>query len=322
MTSSIVIAESESGQRSYHVSGKTEATTALEDMRLQRMLGHIPALVHPNARSVLSWGFGAGVTAGSFVVHPGIEKMTICELEPLAPPASTTYFGKQNYNVMNDRRTRIIYDDARHFLITSKDKYDIITSDPLDPWAKGTATLYTREFFKAVKEHLNPGGIFGQFVQLYESNEAAVRSELATFFESFPNATVWSNNVNGQGYDLVLLGPKDSTVINVDELQKRLERSDHAAVSESLREIGLNSAVELLGTYLGRAGDFENWLEGAEINSDMNLRLQYIGGLGINAGAHENIYGTLLNHRRFPDGLFVGDAPRLQALRTILMARK
>jgi len=322
LSSSIVIAESNTGQRSYHVNGKTEATTALEDMRLQRMLGHIPALLHPNPRSVLSWGFGAGVTAGSFVVHPGIEQMVICELEPLAPPASTTYFGKQNYNVMNDSRTRVVYDDARHYLLTSKAKYDVITSDPLDPWAKGTATLYTREFFTAVKEHLNPGGIFGQFVQLYESNEAAVKSELATFLEAFPNATVWSNYANGQGYDLVLLGQKDPTAINVDALQERLERADHARVSESLSEIGFHSAVELLATYVGRAGDFAAWLKDAEINSDVNLRLQYVGGLGINAGTHENIYSSLLKHRRFPQDLFVGESPRMEALRTLVLARR
>jgi spermidine synthase len=321
MTSSIVIAESDTGQRSYHVNGKTEATTALEDMRLQRMLGHVPALVHPNPRSVLSWGFGAGVTAGSFVVHPGIEKMVICELEPLAPAAATIYFGEKNYNVMKDPRTRVVYDDARHYLQGSKDTYDIITSDPLDPWAKGTATLYTREFFRAVKAHLNPGGIFGQFVQLYESNDEAVKSELATFFEAFPHATVWSNNINGQGYDLVLLGQKDPGPINVDELQSRLERADHARVAASLQEIGLNSAVELLGTYVGRASDFAAWLADAEINSDVNLRLQYIGGLGINAGAHENILAALLKARAFPEGLFIGESPRMQALRTILRAR-
>jgi spermidine synthase len=194
VNSSIAIAESDMGQRSYHVSGKTEATTALEDMRLQRMLGHIPALLHENPKSILSWGFGAGVTAGSFVVHPGIEHMTICELEPLVLAASTQFFGRQNYNVMNDPRTRIVVDDARHYLLTTKDKFDIITSDPLDPWAKGTAALYTKEFFEAIKHHLNTSGIFAQFVQLYETNEEAVKSELATFSEVFTDVSFWSNS--------------------------------------------------------------------------------------------------------------------------------
>ncbi len=77
-------------------------------------------------------------------------------------------------------------DDARHFLLTTDEKFDAITSDPLDPWVKGAATLYTREFFDVVKRHLNPGGVVTLFVQLYESNEAAVKSEVATFLEGVP----------------------------------------------------------------------------------------------------------------------------------------
>ena len=97
-------------------------------------------------------------------------------------------------------------DDARHFLLTTKEKFDAVTSDPLDPWVKGAATLYTQEFFEVVKQHLNPGGVVTLFVQLYESNTDAVKSEIGTFFEAFPNGVVWGNTNNGQGYDLVLLG--------------------------------------------------------------------------------------------------------------------
>jgi spermidine synthase len=322
VNSSIAIAESDMGQRSYHVSGKTEATTALEDMRLQRMLGHIPALLHENPKSILSWGFGAGVTAGSFVVHPGIEYMTICELEPLVLAASTQFFGRQNYNVMNDPRTRIVVDDARHYLLTTKDKFDIITSDPLDPWAKGTAALYTKEFFEAIKHHLNTSGIFAQFVQLYETNEEAVKSELATFSEVFTDVSFWSNNVNGQGYDLVLIGRLNSAALNVDRIQERLDRPDHQQVLESIGEVGFHSAVELLATYLGRPSDLGTWLEDAQINRDTNLRLQYLGGMGLNAGTHEIIFREILKRRRFPSELFIGDNARVQALKTIVMSRR
>src|SRR5439155_6599074 len=136
----IVIAEGGSRQRTYYVNGKSQASNASLDMRLQRMLGHIPALIHPNPRSVLTVGFGAGVTAGSFVVHPEVDRIVICEIEPLVPPTATKYFGPQNYYVMNDPRTKIVYDDARHFVLTTPEKFDIITSDPIHPWVKGSAT--------------------------------------------------------------------------------------------------------------------------------------------------------------------------------------
>jgi spermidine synthase len=318
INTSIVIAESDGGQRAYYVNGKSQASNARLDMRLQRMLGHLPALIHPHPRSVLTIGFGAGVTAGSFVVHPEIEQMVICEIEPLVPPAATQYFGRENYNVLHDRRTEMVYDDARHYVLTTPRTFDIITSDPLDPWIKGTAALYTREFFESLSRHLNPGGMVSLFVQLYESDEPAVKSEIATFFDIFPNATVWSNNAGADGYDLVLLGKKDPPVINVDELQERLNRPDQAAVVQSLRDVEFRSAVELLASYIGRAADLQPYLADAEINRDRNLRLQYLAGIGLNAPAEQAIYRNIFRYRRFPEGLFVGTTTRVQALRTIL----
>jgi spermidine synthase len=318
LNTSIVIADSEKGQRAYYVNGKSQASNAPLDMRLQRMLGHLSALVHPHPQSVFTIGFGAGVTAGSFVAHPSIQRMVICELEPLVPPAATQFFSRENYNVLNDRRTQVFYDDARHYLMTTHDTFDVITSDPLDPWIKGTAALYTREFFESVKSHLNSGGVFGLFVQLYESDEPTVKSEIATFFDVFPSATVWSNYVNSDGYDFVLIGQRDATVINVDELQDRLNRPDHSEVANSLREVGFRTAVELLATYAGRASDLQPWVKDAEINRDYNLRLQYLAGLGLNSPDYQNIYRHVIAFRRFPDGLFVGSTARIQALQTIL----
>ena len=318
MNTAIVIGESSSGERTYYVNGKSQASNAPLDMRLQRMLGHIPALVHPNPRSTLTVGFGAGVTAGSFVPHPEVQRIVIAEIERLVPPAATEYFRKENHDVLHDPRTEIFYDDARHYILTTKDKFDVITSDPLDPWIKGTAALYTKEFFTAFKEHLNPGGMAALFVQLYESSEEAVRSEVATFIDVFPNTTIWSNYVNGGGYDLVLLGQNEPTVINVDEMQERLNRADYKAADESLREVGFRSAIELLATYAGRASDIGPWLSNAQINRDRNLRLQYIAGMGINSPDPGAIYNALIKYRRFPEGLFVGSSSRLLALRSIL----
>src|SRR5437867_9445590 len=274
MNTAIVIGETDSGQRTYYVNGKSQASNAALDMRLQRMLGHLPALVHPKPRSVLTVGFGAGVTAGSFVVHPDVERIVICEIERLVPPAATKFFARENHDVLHDPRTQIFYDDARHYVLTTRDTFDVITSDPLDPWIKGTAALYTREFFNAFKQHLNPGGIVAVFVQMYASSEDAVKSEIATFNDVFPNATVWSNHVNAEGYDLVLLGRNDDGMINVDEMQERLNRPDYKRVADSLREVGFRSAVELLATYAGRTADLGSWLSNAQINRDLNLRLQ------------------------------------------------
>jgi spermidine synthase len=318
--SSVVISELPGGQHYFHVSGKVEASTEPYDMRLQRMLGHLPALIHSNPKSVLIVGFGAGVTAGTFVVHPGVEHITICELESLIPPAATQYFRGENYNVMNDPRTVIHYDDARHFILTSKEKFDIITSDPIHPWVKGTATLYSKEYFELCKRHLNPGGIVTQWVPLYETDRDTVKSELATFFQVFPNGTVWGNAINGEGYDTVLLGQAEPTKVNVDAMQARLDNPANVAVARSLGTVGFRSAVDLLSTYAGRASGLTPWLADAQVNEDLNMRLQYLAGMGLNFDRPAVVYSDILRYRVFPEDIFSGSDERMAQLRFAVMA--
>jgi len=115
-------------------------------MRNQRLLGHLPALMHGKPKSVLVVGFGAGVTAGSFVLYPEVERIVICEIEPLIPAKVGPHFTKENYDVLSDPRVEIVHDDARHYLLTTREKFDVITSDPIHPWVKGAASLYTQEY--------------------------------------------------------------------------------------------------------------------------------------------------------------------------------
>jgi len=316
INSSVVILE-RSGQRHFYVSGKAEASTAPADMRLERMMGHIPALIHPAPRSVLTVGFGAGVTAGSFVPYPDVEHLVICELEPFIPPASNEFFAAQNYAVLGDPRTRMVYDDARHFIFTTKEKFDVVTTDPIHPWVKGTSTLYSKEYYELVKAHLNPGGVVAQWLPIYDSDAATVKSELATFFEVFPNATVWSNYVpNEGGFDLVLIGQAAPVPISLDAVQARLDRPDYSRVFASIGEVGFHSAVEILATYAGRAPDLQPYVAGAAINDDMNLRLQYLAGLGLNSMAFEKVYVEISAYRAFPEGLFTGSEGRMSVLRS------
>lgn len=107
------------------------------------------------------------------------------------PQVGRAYVGSGNHDVLKNPKVRVIADDARHFLLTTTETFDAITSDPLDPWVKGAATLYTKEFFDVARQHLNPGGVMTLYVQLFESSPAAVKSEVATFFESFPEAGIY-----------------------------------------------------------------------------------------------------------------------------------
>ncbi len=312
--SSVAITRWNDGAIEIDVNGHVEATTEPYDMKLQRMVGHLPGMLHPNPKSVLGIGFGAGVSAGTFTRYPGIEHITVCEIEPVIPPTSTKYFGQQNYEVYLNPKTHVIFDDARHYLMTTKDMYDIIASDPLDVFAKGTASIYSKEYFEAVKRRLNPGGLFTLYVPLYESDVRTVKSELATFFEAFPHSTIWANTVGGHGYDMVFMGHLEAPTINLDEMQARLDRPDYAPVAASLHEIGVNTMVDLLSNYAGQNADLGKWSEGAEINRDIDLRLQYLGGWGINSTLEDTIYRQLLTFRKMPPTIFTGSPERVSAL--------
>ena len=153
------------------------------------------------------------------------------------------------------------------------------------------------------------------FVQLYESNTAAVKSEIGTFFASFPNSVIWGNTNNGQGSDLVVMGQVEPIKIDLDAMEDKLQSPKYAQVAQSLREIGFNSAVELFSTYAGQKTDLAPWLADAMINRDRNLRLQYLAGMGLNLYQSGPIYSDMLAHTKFPDNLFTGSPAALQAIR-------
>ena len=318
--SSVAITKWNDGAIEIDVNGHVEATTEIYDMKLQRMVGHLPAILHPNAKSILGIGFGAGVSAGTFTRYPGVEHITICEIEPVIPPTSTRFFGRQNYQVYLNPKTHVVFDDARHYLLTTTDKFDIIASDPLDVFAKGTAAIYSKEYFESVKRHLNPGGIFTLYVPLYESDVRTVKSELATFFAAFPHSTIWANTINGQGYDMVFMGHLEPPKIDLDAIVAKLQRPDHAPVVESMHEVGVGSLNDLLSTYAGRNADLSKWSEGAELNTDADLRLQYLGGWGINSTLEDVIYRQILKYRQLPNDVFTGSQERVDSLLSAIQA--
>ena len=315
VTAAVAVSRTPGGILNYHNAGKVQASSEPQDMKLQRMLGHMTTLVPDNPAKVLVIGCGAGVTAGAVSIDPRVIDQTIAEIEPLVPEVVSTYFSEHNFNVVDNPKVTIHLDDARHYLLTTDEMFDAVTSDPLDPWVKGAATLYTREFFEEIKSHLNPGGVVTLFVQLYESTDAAVKSEIGTFLEAFPNGAVFANTINGQGYDLVLFGQIGDRRINVDTVQARLDAPESDPIRRSLAEVGIHSAVQLFATYAGSRGDMADWLQGAEINTDRNLRLQYLAGLGLNQYQSAAIYRNMIARSGYPDHLFEGSQETLTDLR-------
>jgi spermidine synthase len=312
---SVAVSRLSNGVLNYHNAGKIQASSQPQDMRLQRLLGHLTTIVPRRPASVLVIGCGAGVTAGAVSVSPAVERVTIAEIEPLVPQVVSRHFAGVNHEVLTNPKVHVRIDDARHFLATTSERFDAITSDPLDPWVKGAAALYTREFFALAKSRLNPGGVVTLFVQLYESSPEAVKSEVATFFEVFPDAVVFGNTWDGHAEDIVLVGAVDRLHLDVDGMEWGLQLPEYAQVRRSLGEIGVYSIVDLFGRYAGRARDLKPWLVGASLNRDRDLRLQYLAGLGLNLHEGRSIYADMLQYRRFPEDIFVGSEQNLSWLR-------
>jgi spermidine synthase len=209
-----------------------------------------------------------------------------------------------------------VFDDARHFMLTAKERFDVITSDPIHPWVRGAAALYTREYYELVKQRLNPGGVVTQWVPLYETDEASVQSQLATFFDAFPEGTMWNSAKLGAGYDLAVMGTVTAPSIDLDATDAMLD--SNAQARTHLTEVELGSAVRLFMTYSGRGRDLAPWLTQAQRNEDVALRLQYLAGLSFDRHDEQKIFDATQRYRTWPADLFVGAPDQLQALRAIL----
>ncbi|MGA2229692.1 MAG: fused MFS/spermidine synthase [Tepidisphaeraceae bacterium] len=315
--------------RYFHGAGKVQASSWPQDMHLQRMLGHLSALIAKKNENVLVVACGAGVTAGSFVPYPTVKHITICDIESLVPQnVAQKYFSKENYGVVVDPRTHVVIDDGRHFIRTTKDKFDIITSDPIDPWVKGCAALNTVEYYQMCKQHLNPGGVVSLWIPLYESKLESAKSLITTFFQVFPNGYIFSNDIKGEGYDAVLLGQADPGPIDIDKMETLLEQPEYAKVKQSLMDVGFGTtsgaspAVELLATFAGHAPDLQGWMkstiDNGDINTDSNLRLQYLAGMWLNNYEQTAILQDMLKYYRFPREQFAGTGDEIDSLQHTL----
>jgi spermidine synthase len=136
--------------------------------------------------------------------------------------------------------------------------------------------------------------------------------------QAFPNSVVWGNTNNGVGYDLVLMGQLEPIKIDVDALQAKLDDPRYAQVAQSLREIGIFSAIDLLSNYAGTPTDLAPWLADAQINRDRNLRLQFLAGLSLNRYESGPIYANMLRNARYPEGMFSGSPESVETLRNAI----
>src|SRR4029453_11410116 len=183
--------------------GKVDASNA-GDMLTQRLLAHLPLLLHPNPQRVAILGLGSGVTLGSALTH-GVSPGPALEISPEVVAASQ-FFNEENHRALENPRTRLIVGDGRTHLTLGREQYDVIVSEPSNPWMAGIASLFTREFFEAARARLGPGGVLCQWAHTYDISRRDLQSIVATFLSVFPEGTLW---MVGDA-DVLLIGSTES----------------------------------------------------------------------------------------------------------------
>jgi spermidine synthase len=255
------------GTLSLAIDGKVDASNA-GDMLTQRLLAHVPLLLHPNPDKVAILGLGSGVTLGSALQHP-ITEATVLEISPEVVEASR-FFETENHKALADPRTRVIVGDGRTHLMLGRQTYDVIVSEPSNPWMAGIASLFTREFFEGARARLAPGGLLCQWAHTYDISNDDLRSIVATFLSVFPEGTLW---LVGEA-DVLLVGstgPLDARMAGIAAAMQR------PRVSEDLAGVGLKGPFSVSSLFVAQGETLRKWASGAVLQTDDRSALEFSG---------------------------------------------
>jgi len=249
---------------SLRTNGKVDASN--HDVTTQRLLGHLGALAHP-PRHVLLIGFGSGMTASALASYPELERLDVVEIEPAVITAAPL-LTQLNRNVLHDPRVHVTLDDARNFLFTTRERYDLIVSEPSNPWIAGVATLFTREFYRAAQARLEPGGALVQWLQAYSLYPDDLRMVLTTFLSEFRGATLW----HGDAPDLLLMAPTPPATGMLNRAQSLYSNT---SLHDDFKQLGMDEPLGLFGFYMLDDAGLRDFSSGAQINTDDLTLLEY-----------------------------------------------
>ena len=225
------------GGAALYLGGKPDASTSQGDLPTQLLSGHLPMFACATPRRALMIGYGSGMTATALLAHPELESLDLLELEQGVIDASS-YFNSVNHDPLSDPRLHLKLEDGRVHLTYTREMYDVISSEPSNPWMAGTANLFTVEFYRLVAARLAPGGVFAQWVQNYDISEEVQSSILASIRVTFPHLMLFRT---GPG-DIIVLASMTPLSLPWETVERRFHQP---AVERGFAEIGLHDPAEL-----------------------------------------------------------------------------
>ncbi len=302
-SATVDVLEAPGGFRALAINGKSVATSNYYDYRVQRLLGVLPLLLHPEPKRVLVIGLGTGMTAGTGSIDPATESLEIVEITEEVVGA-TEHFREWNLGVVDKPITRVIVEDATHYLRFTGSRYDVITSDPIHPFVIGAGDLYSTDNYTVARSKLSPGGVFCQWVPLYQLDEPDIDSILRTFDEVWDNATVWVT-----GKDFILCGARDDYDF---EWQRFRQRAAGEAYLEILRLLGFWTPEEVFSAYVGRLASLRGEFAEATVNTVERPYLEFSAPRAIFLNTDAVNLARILEATPIETPAFLGDAPDLE----------
>jgi spermidine synthase len=269
------------GTTTLAVDGKVDASNR-SDMLTQKLLAHVPLLLHNDPRDVAVIGLGSGVTVGAALRHP-ISRVDVVELSPEVVAASQL-FDADNHHALDDPRTHLIVGDGRSHLLLSSRQYDVIVSEPSNPWIAGVAALFTREFFSAARARLAPGGLICQWAHTYNIADSDLRAIVATFTSVFPNGTLWLI-----GGDDVLLVASNDDGAPIESRMDNIERNWlRPGVAADLASVAATEPFSVSSLLVGRPRELAHYTAGAAILTDDRMALEFSGPRALHTSSAED----------------------------------
>ncbi len=281
-----VSAPARSPRRFLSINGKTDAGSGVEDVVQQKLVAHVPMLLHPAPRRVLVVGWGSGASAASAALYP-LDSLECVEIEPATWEAAP-FFAELSGRLKDDPRFRIVFRDARNHILRARGGYDVIASEPSNAWISGVSNLFTREFHEAALARLAPGGLFAQWFHYYSLEPADVKVEVATFLSVFPHVSLWlappvgpEVGVKNLAADMLLVGSREPQSLDWPRLEGAFA---DPRISGDLRSTGIfTDAPTFVAAWTMGRTEIERWVEdrrafpsGMPLNTDDQPYIEFV----------------------------------------------
>jgi spermidine synthase len=287
----VTVQKNSEGNLALQINGKTDAS-ARGDAATQLMLGHLPLLLHQKAEDVLVIGLGSGMTLGAVEQHP-VKAVDVVELEA-AVVAASKYFREFTGDVLSDPRVNLIVADGRNHLALTSRQYDVIISEPSNPWISGMANLFTREFFDLAKNRLQKRGVMSQWVHAYSMSSIDFKTIVRTFQAVFPHVTVWETSFGG---DYLLIGSLQD--LNID-YEMFIVRLNDESMRADMGRMNIRDPAAFINKLIITEDAIAEYTKGAPLHTDDNALLEYSAPKALLQGRSTRLVEELYRFRSKP----------------------